>query len=109
MPSLDIVVNGRHHVVQCQDGEEQRVRRLASYIDRRVADLVRTQGQIGDTRLLVMTSLLIADELADAQDEIRALKQAVDESMRNAEEKAGEAVDRVAERLEAIAGRLESA
>jgi cell division protein ZapA len=109
MPSLDIVVNGRHHVVQCQEGEQERVRRLASYVDRRVADLVRTQGQIGDSRLLVMTSLLIADEPADAQEEIRALKQAVDEGTRSAEQKAGEAVDRVAERLEGIASRLESA
>jgi cell division protein ZapA len=109
MPTLDIVINGRHHVVQCQEGEEQRVRRLASYIDRRVADLVRAQGQIGDTRLLVMAGLLVADELADTQDEIRALKQAVEEATRTAEHKAGEAVDRIAERLEGIASRLESA
>ena len=33
MATVDVTVNGRHHLVQCGDGEEGRVRRLAAYID----------------------------------------------------------------------------
>ena len=37
MPTVEILVNGRRHEVQCGEGEEARVRQLASYVDRRIA------------------------------------------------------------------------
>ena len=79
MPTVEISVNGRRHLVQCGEGEEARVRQLASYVDRRVTDLARGQTQVGDARLLLMASLLVADELSDAFDEIKRLKAALDE------------------------------
>ena len=39
MPMVDITVNGRRHSVQCGEGEEARVKGLANYIDRKVAEL----------------------------------------------------------------------
>ena len=82
MPTVEIMVNGRQHVVQCGQGEESRVRQLASYIDRRIADLARGQAQAGDARLLVMATLKIADELSDAYDEIKRLRGALEEQGR---------------------------
>ena len=41
MPTIEVLVNGRRHAVQCGQGEEARVRQLASYVDRRVTDLAR--------------------------------------------------------------------
>ena len=55
-------------------GRGGRVRQLASYVDRRVADLARGQTQVGDARLLLMASLMVADELSDAFDEIKRLR-----------------------------------
>jgi len=40
MPMVEITVNGRRHSVQCGEGEEARVRGLASYVDRKVAELL---------------------------------------------------------------------
>jgi cell division protein ZapA len=109
MPTVDVTVNGRHHAVQCGDGEEVRVRRLASYIDKRVADLAKGQAQAGDTRLLLMASLLIADELSDALDEIKRLQSVVDQRVREVEKSSAAVVERVAQQLDAIAARLEKA
>jgi cell division protein ZapA len=112
VPSVDIVVNGRRHAVQCDEGQETRVKRLAAYVDRRLGDLVQTHGQIGDTRLLVMTSLLIADELSDAYDEVKRLRGARSGGGEDGDaeaERVASAMARAAERLEAIASRLESA
>lgn len=109
MPTIDIIVNGRRHLVQCGEGEETRVKQLASYVDRRVADLARGQTQIGDTRLLLMASLTVADELSDAFDEIKDLKSALESRVGEVEQRAAEAVERVAERIEAIAAELERA
>ena len=66
MPEVDVTINGRNYRVACEAGEEERLSELAAYIDDRVGTLVSTLGQIGDNRLLVMTSLMIADELAEA-------------------------------------------
>ncbi|MDE0173574.1 MAG: cell division protein ZapA [Defluviicoccus sp.] len=66
MPEVDVTINGRNYLVACEAGEEERLSELAAYIDDRVETLVSSLGQIGDNRLLVMTCLMIADELAEA-------------------------------------------
>ena len=67
MASVDVSINGRNYQIACENGEEDRLSKLAEYVDERVQELVVAVGQAGDTRLLVMVSLLIADELYEAQ------------------------------------------
>jgi cell division protein ZapA len=109
MPQVEITVNGRRHMVQCGAGEEGRVRQLAAYVDRQVADLARGQTQVGDARLLLMASLLVADKLSDAFDEIKQLKAANEERSDDAERRAAAVVEDVAQQLDAIAAQLERA
>jgi cell division protein ZapA len=109
MPTIEVLVNGRRHAVQCGQGEEARVRQLASYVDRRIADLARGQTQVGDARLLLMASLVVADELSDAFDEIKQLRAGLEGPDGGAEHKAAAELERAAERIEAIAAELESA
>ena len=70
MPQVGIVINGRSYRIACDDGQEEHLKELAQLVDKRVAELVATMGQVGDTRLLVMASLLVADELAGAYAEV---------------------------------------
>jgi cell division protein ZapA len=107
MPTVDLLINGRHHPVSCDEGQEGRLRRLGAYVDGRVAELARQYGQVGDGRLLLLTSLLIADELSDAYDEIKRLKTAAGEAQRQDEREAAAAMERVARRLEQLAVALE--
>ena len=109
MATVDVLINGRRHQLQCDDGQETRLKRLAGYIDKRVSDLAQNHGQIGDTRLLLLTSLLVADELSDAYDELKRLRAALTDSARQGDQQAAAVVEQVAERLEAIASRLEGA
>ena len=109
MATVDVVVNGRRHQLQCDDGQETRLRRLAAYVDKRVSDLAQNHGQIGDTRLLLMTSLLVADELSDAYDELKRLRTALTDTAKQTEKHAATAIEQVALRLEAIASRIEGA
>jgi cell division protein ZapA len=108
MPTVEILVNGRRHEVSCGEGEEARLRQLASYVDRRINDLARGQSQIGDARLLLMASLVVADELSDAFDEIKRLRTTLEgQGGNDAEHEAAAVLDQVAQRIEAIAGQLE--
>ena len=108
MPTVEILVNGRRHEVQCGEGEEARVRQLASYVDRRIADLAKGQSQVGDARLLLMASLVVADELSDAFDEIKRLRATLEgQGIGSGERAAAGALEQVARKLDAIAAELE--
>ena len=74
MGQLAITVNGRSYPIACEEGQEKHLAELGAYVDKRVKDLVASVGQVGDTRLLVMASLLIADELSELYDEMDTLR-----------------------------------
>jgi cell division protein ZapA len=82
MPQVNVTIHNRPYQIACEDGEEAHDRKLADYIDRRVTDLAQKSGvpgpagQITEARLLVMASLLIADELGDAYDDLEELRKA---------------------------------
>ena len=75
MANVAVTVNGRTYDLTCNDGQEPHLRALATEIGGRVEDLVKTIGQAGEARLLLMVGLLLADELADANAEIDRLQQ----------------------------------
>ena len=101
MPEVDISINGRHYRVACEGGEEERLSRLGAYIDDRVEALVARTGQVGDARLLVMTSLLIADELAEAYATLSEAGFAIPED--------GEPRSEIVEHRNTLATRIENA
>ncbi len=114
MPMVDITVNGRRHSVQCGAGEEARVKGLAAYLDRKVAELAVDGAKIGDARLMLLASLMVADELSDAYDKIKELEAAhaagspAGADAEN-ERRAAAMIEQVAEQLNAVAAELERA
>lgn len=104
MPQVTVTVNGREHLIGCGDGEEDRVRELAAYVDKRAGELVQAGTRVPDARLMLMTALVIADDLAQAYDDIDAARDntrmsaAPDPRLRD-----------LAERLEKLAEGLEDA
>ena len=66
MGQVAITVNGRSYRFECGDGEESRLKELVAYVKSRMDGLTREHGNIGEERLLLMTALLIADDLWDA-------------------------------------------
>lgn len=116
MGQVAITINGRSYDIACDDGQEEHLSRLGLYLDQKVAELVGNVGQVGDARLMVMAGLLIADELADAYDELAEAKEAhPDGAVRNGEdspERAGavqQSLERLTRRIEDVAARLEGA
>lgn len=105
MPQVSITINGRAYPVACNEGEEQRIRDLARTIDSKVASFARQVGQAGEARLLVLAALVLADELAEANETLRGLR-AQPPAADGATVAAG--VDRLAARVEAVATRLET-
>jgi cell division protein ZapA len=107
MPQVDVHINGRRYQIACDEGQEEHLAQLAVYVDKRVQELVGAVGQVGDARLLVMTSLLVADELAEAystiEDNAEAANGASNEAASQREESLASMLESMATRLEAIA------
>ena len=100
MAQVQIEVGGRRYQVGCRDGEEQRLEALGRLVDERAADVIRAIGKGEESRQLLMTALLLADELDEARSIVADL---------HAQEQARvAAVARSARRIEAIAAKLEN-
>ena len=75
MNHVSVTINGRQYRMACEEGQETRLLRLAESLESRVENLRGKFGEIGDARLTVMAELTMADELADANQQIRALEE----------------------------------
>ena len=109
MAHILVDINGRRYEIACDDGQEANLTRLAAYVDKRVRELVAAIGQVGDDRLLVMASLLVADELSDAYTELDVLRGTGEGPVEGSEAEDALLADlfSLAERIEALADRFE--
>ena len=67
MGEVSVNIHGREYHIGCQDGQEDHLVKLASYLDEKIKELVDSVGNIGDMPLLAMAGILVADELADSR------------------------------------------
>ena len=106
MSQVTVTINGRNHVVACDDGQEQHVTDLAQEVDARIAELASASGaRIGDTVLLVRACLMLVDEAQDAQKELVRLAGAGEE----AESHQAATLMALAQRIEGVAEKLAAA
>lgn len=106
MGQVTVTINERSYTVACDDGQEEHIRQLGDYLDGRARELVRNVGMVSDNLLLVMTALLVADELTDAHGELEALRGG-GEAREQAEAEVVESLESVAMRISTVADRLE--
>ena len=119
MPLVNVMVNSRAYTIACDDGEEDHLRDLASHVDDKVRELLGSVGQVGESRLLLMAALLVADEHHDAArklhlrtEEFGALSDAhdaVSSRLAQSEGAAADAFEAATRRLEDIAAKLADA
>lgn len=110
MPMLDVTINNRTYSIACGEGEEEHLRSLGQRVDEKVRQLLTSVGQLGDTRLLLMASMMLADEHMELSDQLEAKTRELAGFSEVKESVAGhrnktEGV--AADRLEAAAHRLE--
>jgi cell division protein ZapA len=108
MAVVDLTVNGQEYQVACDDGQEDHLRGLAEYIDKRVAELANSMGQVGEARLILMAGLTIADELTESVQEAESAQSKLEDAKQEAAGEAQETIQEYASRIETIAARLES-
>jgi cell division protein ZapA len=107
MGQVVVKVNGREFPLSCADGQEPRIRRLAQYVDAKIAEFTKAIGQVGEARLILLAALVIADELSDANEALQHERNRA-RGGGGPTEGAASGIRSMAERVEAIAARIES-
>lgn len=68
MSKVNITVNNRQFTIACDDGQEARVSQLGRYVDERFKELNQAGAAPNEAYMLVLTSLVIADDMFEARD-----------------------------------------
>ena len=111
MAQVTVRIGGYAHAVACQDGQEKHLTNMAAEVDKRISALKGMGIQFGETRMLLLAALQLADEAVDLKAENDALKAggAVAAEAPAPDPALADGLVRLAEKLEAIAARLEEA
>jgi len=108
MAEVSVTINARQFRMACEDGQEDHLLQLARELDARIEGLRAKFGEIGDTRLMVMAALTIADELGEMALRFKRLQQELaglkDVSVAAALTAAAERIENVTRRLNQTIG-----
>jgi cell division protein ZapA len=108
MAQLTIQVNGKPYIIGCDDGEEDRVKSLAAALDARVRAADPGGGGLGETRLMLMGALMLADEASTIAERVTSLEAevaALRADLDATESRAVTILEAAAARIEAMAAR----
>lgn len=65
MPEVAIEIAGRAFTVSCGEGEEPQLRKAAALLDGEAGAVGAAAARLTDTRLLLMSGLMLADRMLD--------------------------------------------
>ena len=75
MTELEISIGGRIFSVACDNEEQEKVKEAAALINEE-ADTIQSQlGRLPESKMLLLSALMIADRLADVETESKAFKE----------------------------------
>jgi cell division protein ZapA len=104
---VTLEVNNKPYVFGCEDGGEAHLQALVARIDAKVRQVApEAGGAPGDTRLMLMAALMIADELQAAEGRLATAETEVGHlqtALENLESRAVAALHAAADRLEEMA------
>tara|TARA_Y100000816_G_C26032764_1_gene540697 strand:- start:2 stop:448 length:447 start_codon:yes stop_codon:yes gene_type:complete len=62
MGNVNIKFNGKEFLLSCENGQEEHLEELALYLNEKFTNLKKSLGNIGESKLLLITSISVLDE-----------------------------------------------
>ena len=75
MANVNIKFNGKEFLLSCDDGQEEHLEELSLYLNKKFHELKNSLGNIGENKLLLITSIKIMDEYFETRKKIDEKKQ----------------------------------
>ena len=70
MANININFNGKEFLLSCEDGQEEHLEELASHLNQKFDNLKSSLGNIGENKLLLITSITVMDEYFETKKKI---------------------------------------
>ena len=74
MANVNIKFNNKDYLLSCDDGQEENLKELASHLDSKYNELKKNLGNIGENKLLLITSIQMVDDYFDLFQKIKNTK-----------------------------------
>ena len=74
MANVNIKFNGKDFLLSCDDGQEEHLEELLTHINQKFIDLKNDLGNIGENKLLLITSVQIMDEYFETKKKVEQKK-----------------------------------
>ena len=74
MANINIKFNDKDYLLSCEDGQEENLVALSKHLDSKYSELKRNLGNIGENKLLLITSIKIVDDYFDLMKKIKSAK-----------------------------------
>jgi len=74
MANVNIKFNGKEFLLSCDDGQEEHLEELLTHINQKFTDLKDDLGNIGENKLLLITSVKIMDEYFETKKKVEQKK-----------------------------------
>ena len=78
MANVNIKFNGKEYLLSCDDGQEESLKKLVTFLDKKYLELKEKLGNIGENKLLLITSIKLIDEHFDLKRRIGDQKKKLD-------------------------------
>jgi len=79
MANVNIKFNNKDYLLSCDDGQEESLKTLTQFLDKKYLELKDQLGNIGDSKLLLITTIKIVDDYFNLKAKVDLQKKKLDE------------------------------
>ncbi len=78
MANINIKFNNKDYLLSCDDGQEESLKKLTKFLDKKYSELKDKLGNIGENKLLLITTIQLIDEYFDLKQRVAQQKKKLD-------------------------------
>jgi cell division protein ZapA len=79
MANVNIKFNNKDYLLSCDDGQEESLKKLTKFLDKKYTELKDKLGNIGENKLLLITTIQLIDDYFDLKQKVTSQKKKLDE------------------------------
>ena len=78
MANVNIKFNNKDYLLSCDEGQEESLKKLTIFLDKKYSDLKQQLGNIGENKLLLITTIQLIDDYFNLKERVSNQKQKLD-------------------------------
>ena len=79
MANISIKFNNKDYLLSCDDGQEESLKKLTRFLDKKYSELKDKLGNIGENKLLLITTIQLIDDYFDLKQRVTLQKKKLDD------------------------------